>query len=481
MNPTAKVGLFFVVGLVVLGWLVLRIEEIPLFEGDSRTVDALFDSVQGLDDKAAIRVAGVRVGRVDGVRLDGGRARVTLRLDEPVELFADARAKVANAGLLGEKLVELDPGTAAAGPLPEGAVLEGEVPVSFDDALAKLDDLGSSIQGLTGDIAGDGALKRLIANLEATSADVRSLISAHREQIGATIGHFESAGSTLATELPKLSEQLGALLSRVDAVVAENRDELSGSLENIEKLTADIQVSVDNVNRISGQLASGEGTLGKLIYDDAAHDSLVSTLDSVESGVGKLGETFDRINRIDLELGMESAWFADSEDTRSAVRLQIDRPETPRFYRIELVDDPQGRIETKTETFEVVSEDGTVETTTLRTTTVDDDFEISAQLGYRWGETTFRAGLFESSGGAGVDWDPGERFGLTFEAFDFSRPEDLSPRLRILGRWKPTRHVTLYGGWDDPLESDRDSLFLGAGIRWRDPDLKYLLGSVPSF
>jgi hypothetical protein len=33
------------------------------------------------------------------------------------------------------------------------------------------------------------------------------------------------------------------------------------------------------------------------------------------------------------------------------------------------------------------------------------------------------------------------------------------------------------GGYDDPLE--RDSFFLGGGIRWRDDNLKYLLGSVP--
>ena len=37
------------------------------------------------------------------------------------------------------------------------------------------------------------------------------------------------------------------------------------------------------------------------------------------------------------------------------------------------------------------------------------------------------------------------------------------------------------GGYDDPLVSERDSLFLGLGVRWRDDDLKYLLGSIPRF
>jgi hypothetical protein len=39
----------------------------------------------------------------------------------------------------------------------------------------------------------------------------------------------------------------------------------------------------------------------------------------------------------------------------------------------------------------------------------------------------------------------------------------------------------LKAGVDDVLESDRQSLFVGGGIRWRDDSLKYLLGSLPSF
>ena len=46
---------------------------------------------------------------------------------------------------------------------------------------------------------------------------------------------------------------------------------------------------------------------------------------------------------------------------------------------------------------------------------------------------------------------------------------------------RPLDHFYLLGGYDDPLVSERDSLFVGAGIRWRDDDLKYLLGSIPRF
>jgi hypothetical protein len=40
--------------------------------------------------------------------------------------------------------------------------------------------------------------------------------------------------------------------------------------------------------------------------------------------------------------------------------------------------------------------------------------------------------------------------------------------------------VYVWGGYDDPLESELDAFFLGGGLTWNDDNLKYLLGSVPS-
>ena len=96
-----------------------------------------------------------------------------------------------------------------------------------------------------------------------------------------------------------------------------------------------------------------------------------------------------------------------------------------------------------------------------------------------------RAGLFESHGGAAIDYHfLDRRLRISAEAFDFSREragEDLAPRLRLFGRYHLNPNIYLVGGYDDALESDRASIFLGAGVRWKDDDLKYLLGSVPKF
>ena len=485
MSTAVKVGLFATLCLLILAYLILRVEDIELFAPAARRIDALFDSVAGLDDKAAVRVAGVRVGRVDGVGLHGSRARVTLRLEQPLELTQGTKAAIATVGLLGEKYVELVPGPPEAPPLPAGAVLEGETPITFDDAMAKLDDVVTSIQEVTGSITGEGApqnnVSRLIANLEATSADIRSLVAANRDQVAATVDNFERFSAALADELPRLTHQIERVLGQVDSVVAENRENLQGSLENIRDLTARLQTSVDNLNQITGKIAGGEGTIGKLVQSEEAHDRLTSALESVDRGVTALGETLGRAQKIKLDVGLEGYYLSEAEDGLMSFGVDID-PQSGRFYRVGLVDDPHGRVRSKTTIETVTGPGGEAGTTTTERVEIENKTTLNAQLGFIFRDLRLRGGLFESTGGAAVDYDLFRRkLRLSLEAFDFSRPEDLDPHLRLLGRYFVFDRWYVVGGYDDFLlrDEERDSLFLGAGVTWTDEDLKYLLGSVP--
>ena len=487
MSQTIQVGIFVTLCLVILGVLIFNVEDLNPFAEPGEVREVLFDSVAGLNEKAPVRVAGVKVGLVDRIGLEGRRAKVTLLLDEPLQLSDDTIARVANAGILGDKYIELVPGTSST-PLPADQSIPGETPVTFDQALERFDALGQSLQQITGDVSAQGDLgttiRRLLDNLEATSADIRSLVASNKDQVGATVGNVERISADLARELPRLAEQISALLSQVDSVVAENRDAVHGSLENIENLSGQLQTTVDNLNAISSQIGSGEGTLGKLIYDDAAHDSLVSTLGAVEDGVGSLQETLGRVEAIQMDLALEATILPDAGfdddggEGAAAFRLRLTN-HPRRFYSLGLVNTPQGKITEETRTITTTLPDGSVEVTTIRENKQEEDFTFTAMLGYSLGNFDLRAGLIESSGGAGVDWHLFDRrLRFSVEAFDFSRPEDLDPHLRFTTRFDLSDHIYLLGGYDDPLVDEYESVFLGAGITWRDEDLKYLLGSV---
>jgi phospholipid/cholesterol/gamma-HCH transport system substrate-binding protein len=94
-----------------------------------------------------------------------------------------------------------------------------------------------------------------------------------------------------------------------------------------------------------------------------------------------------------------------------------------------------------------------------------------------------RVGLFDSTGGVGADYKFNDRLRVTGEAFDFGKKRDDAPHLRMLGEYvfrheKPhTPMLFITSGIDNPLNDT--SFVVGGGIRWRDEDLKYLIGSIP--
>ena len=94
MENTVKVGIFMTLALGVLGYLVLRAEPVRLFEPRGRRVVAQFDSVAGLDDQSAVRVAGVRIGRVDGIELRGREAMVQVVFESDVPLTQGTYAEI---------------------------------------------------------------------------------------------------------------------------------------------------------------------------------------------------------------------------------------------------------------------------------------------------------------------------------------------------------------------------------------------------
>jgi phospholipid/cholesterol/gamma-HCH transport system substrate-binding protein len=483
MGQAVKVGIFATFCLVVLAVLIWKIEDINPFTQKGMRIGARFDTVAGLDDKASVRLAGVKVGKVDGIGLEGRRAHVSLLLDRPLPLTAGTTARISNMGLLGDKYVELVPGPPGAPLLPPGAVIEGRTPPSFDQAMEKLNSIGDSIQKVTGTLAGGdvgGSINRLVADLQATSAEIRALVAENRANVADTVRNFDRVGATLSRELPRIADQMNRALAEIHDVVAENRGDLSASMGNIREVTGKLQTSVDNLNKISDKIARGEGTIGKLVNSEEAYNGVVSTLDSIKGGVDTLAGTLGAIRRFRIDLDLQAAALQHG-DSLSSLHLDIDPQDGKHLYRAGLSLAPEGKRHDKTQAITITDPDGTTHTTTVRTLTTETEYNATGLFGFH-GPRDVRlwAGVIEGHGGAQVEYPLFDhRFWLSFEAFDFNRPQNQAAHLRLTGRWQLHPNLYLVAGSDDPLE--RDSLFVGGGIRWTDDNLKYLLGSLPKF
>jgi len=498
MAQMIKVGLFATLCLVILAVLIWKVEDINPFQKQGKHIGAVFPTVAGLDDKAAVRMAGVRIGRVDGIGLaaDGRSAQLRLLLEKPVPLTQGASARIANLGLLGDKYVEIVPGPPTAPPLPDNAVLRGTSPVSFDDAMAKLDNIGSSIEKVTGSFGGGnlgGNVNTLVDDLRLTSAEIRALVAENRANVAATVRNFDSLTATLARELPRISADTQRALDQVAGVIAENRGDVSASMSNIRELTSHLQTSVDNLNKITGEIASGQGTVGKLVNSDEAYKTAVSTLDSIKSGVESLSGTIGAIQRFKMDLDLQGYLLQKQQGTfsrsHSAFNILIDPQDSQRLYKVGVAVTPNGTYRTRIDRVTFTNEAGQTSTTTTQDQVTEDKLGWNALLGFRtdpdsrWSDIRFWGGLIESKGGVQIEYpwkvQLQRPLWLSFEAFDFSRPLNQRAHLRLTAKWQLHPNLYVIGGYDDPLE--QHSLFLGAGIRWKDDNLKYLLGSASRF
>jgi phospholipid/cholesterol/gamma-HCH transport system substrate-binding protein len=505
MSSAAKVGVFMLIVLAILGFFILRIEDISINRKGEKEIRVLFDSVAGLEEKSTVRVAGVPVGKVEKIRLSSdGRALVTLLVDQDIQLHRGANAKVANLGLLGEKYVEIDPGNPRGPSISEGGgtvTLSGTQPATIDEVTNQVSDIAKDVKAITeafrntlGGPAGQKRLEDIVENVHQITTEVRTLLGANEGNVNATASNLRQITADLRVEIPKIAASIDRVANSMNGTVNENREDVRQIVENLRVLSADLKVTAGNLNEITGKVRNGEGTVGKLFNSDEAHEKLVSALTSVESGVNELKTTLGRANRIGLDVGIRGEYLAGKKDdnplgfsdtSRSGVQLRIvPNPEHNRFYNVEVNEDPRGsRKEKIIETTTLDPDTGLSSTVITRQTKIERNFVVSAQAGWQLDRLGLRLGLFDSSGGAGADYRLNDRITFTGEAFDFGKRYDDSPHLRIYGQYvirkeKPNfPQVFVQSGVDNILNST--AFTLGGGIRWKDDDLKYLIGSAP--
>ena len=110
------VGVFVAVGLAALVMLAMKVSNLSSFSDQTGfEIMARFENIGGLKERAAVTVAGVRIGRVKAVTYDDKsyEALVTLSIDtKHNQLPEDTSASILTAGLLGEQYIALEPGGA---------------------------------------------------------------------------------------------------------------------------------------------------------------------------------------------------------------------------------------------------------------------------------------------------------------------------------------------------------------------------------
>jgi len=271
-----RVGMFVLVGLFILAVAIFYVTGAGILGPKYRLITYL-PEVEGLQQGAPVRLAGVDIGNVQSISVTPHPSdrmhniTLVLRLDKHYQedIRTDSAASLYTEGLLGNRYVTITRGLTGA-VIPNGGVLPGR-----EEAAMKA-------------IVERGA--EMMENLGALSEDLRGIVAQLQKGEG-SLGKFLND--------PSLYNHANDTVTRIDAIAASiQRGEGSvGKLVASDELYNQIHSTVGQVENVVSAVREQKGTVGKLVYDPAVYESAKSFLDKgnavltdVREGKGTIGK-----------------------------------------------------------------------------------------------------------------------------------------------------------------------------------------------
>ncbi len=456
---------------------------------DALTAYAYFRDASGLSRKSRVQIAGIPVGEITGVALEGARAKVTLKLRREVGIKRDATLTKRSESLLGDYLLDLSPGTDNAPLLQGGEEIRNVVDAqgmeklmgSLQEITADVKTVTSALSQVLGGQKGERSMQQIVDNLVRLTEATDAVVRRSGEQLAQILENAQVVSQDVREVTHGQQESLQRIVSNLEAITQDARSTLGTVRRSVEG--GEVQQSLEKLERtlanaeeITGKVKRGEGAAGKLISDPRLGES-----------VEEVAEFADRLSRLRTEVSVKGEYLMGLKQAKSTVGVRL-IPSPDKYYLLEVVDDPRGITETAVVQTAPPSRDDPPTQVQRRTR---EGLKLSAQLARQFGFATVRFGLIESTGGLGVDLAALDQlFTLKVDAFQFTSLDARWPRLRAALRVAPSEHLFATVGMDDMLNAPlRDptgtqllshgrEVFVGGGVFFTDEDLKALITVV---
>jgi phospholipid/cholesterol/gamma-HCH transport system substrate-binding protein len=254
-----------------------------------------FPNVSGLKRASPVTVSGVQVGRVEAITLqDVGKVLVRVSLPPSITPRIDASALVQSSNLVGDFVVEFDPGRASQ-PLPVGQVIIGRTKSGFGDRAEVLGDRADSVLIGLQEFANKETAKELRETMTALQATLQAAERTMRVYGDPNRGPTAELTSTL-TAFRSLSGRLDSTLANPGLNAALGRtDSLTQSLRT---MTSQLAVTSARLDTVLAGVNQGRGTIGKFATDSGLYydlrdvsAGLKGLLAELRKNPGKIGVT----------------------------------------------------------------------------------------------------------------------------------------------------------------------------------------------
>jgi phospholipid/cholesterol/gamma-HCH transport system substrate-binding protein len=479
----AKVGAFTVV-MLVAGLFIYRFVSKTAGSGRGYTLFVRMADASGIAQRSQVRIAGIPVGTIQSVKLDGERARIDVKIGGDVPIYEDASVIKSAASLLGEYYLAIAPGTEGRRKLKDGDEIRIVTEATTTDdilrqvsALAeKINRVAEALANSVGTPEGQENMRATLANLAQVTDALNQTVRENRDTIRNILVRVEGITARGAPEVDKILENTRIVTENVRELVSKSEPgkqatdgEVRQTVEKVNRASGSLETTLKNLEEVTGRLERGEGTLGRLSKDD----KLINEVQGVAEDVG---EFVGGISRLQTIVSLRADFQFRNQAVKSFVELRL-QPREDKYYSIEIVNDPRGSTRIEDVNVQTTNPNEPAQYREIRQVTTN-TFRFSLQFAQRVGPLVGRFGIKESTGGVGLDLVLlDDRLELVQDLFGFG--ETVQPRYRVFLSYAFVKRLWLLGGVDDILSYDRRDYFVGLNLRFNDEDLKSILPFAP--
>ncbi|MBF6192398.1 MlaD family protein [Nocardia implantans] len=284
-------------------------------DGGTHPYSAVFSDVSGLRAGDDVRMAGVRVGRVDKIELDGTRARVRFRVEAAQRLTGDTKASITYQNVIGQRYLGLFPADFGdPAPLRPG----GEIPLARTEPSFDISALLNGFEPLFGGLDPkqvDNVTGALIKALQGDNTSVVLLIEQVSSLARSLAGPDQVLGAVITGlnqvvgDLAVHSGEVGSLITRARAIIdglTLHRDELLGTLSTAATVTDRMAGVVEGVQPQLDEMLSREPGFTRHFQENKANFAYLGfNLPALMKGLARVSQEGAYLNTYLCNFGVD--------------------------------------------------------------------------------------------------------------------------------------------------------------------------------
>jgi len=289
-----QVGVLTVFAIVVLIGGMMWFKNIDLTKGQN-FYQADFGNVAGLRAGDKVQVRGIRMGEVSGMQILQASVRVELRLSDTVDLREDAVVTLGEKGIVGEVVIEIDPGVGA--PIEEGHIFQGRTAGTIASMTDAAGDALTEMRVLTQKVT------ELVDQVKTEGMVVETLLQAHEtlDKVDHMVEENHNDIRVILDDLRVASEGLRSVVE--SGRIERTFDDASAAMASADSLMGVMREAAGSLNSIMTKLDEGEGSAALLLNDPSLYTTADSTMNSLKRLMDEMRRNpkkYFKLNAIDF-------------------------------------------------------------------------------------------------------------------------------------------------------------------------------------